>query len=194
MSRFKTILLALLAGLIFLSLGLFLKGGRITRTAAPITETLPQDADMRLTGVRFTELSALGQKWTMQAKTLHYYRNQDVMVLDQAEGVMYGKNGPMHLTGNTCYYEKTAKKLRLVGRVVARDALGRVLTAEEIQYDLNTGIFTAPDYFELTGPQLDMAGHGLWVDTRAKTARVARQACLLIKPAEKPAAAVDGAS
>lgn len=182
MSRLKLFLLVALLGLSLTSVALLLKGGNVVIAPKPLTDILPENVDMQLTGVNFTEVTEGGQEWNMQADQLHYFKKDDLMVLDNVRAVLHSKDGPMNIKGEKGYYDKNAKKMRLVGQVRANDALGRRLTTEEIQYDVTARVLTVPGQFHLTGPDLDLSGDGLTVHTEENRFKVLRRAHLTLTP------------
>ena len=182
MAKVKLILLIALLGLTVSTIVLFVRGGRLTYNPVEIADALPQNVDMQLTGVNFTEVTQAGREWSMKADTLHYFRAKDLMVLDQVRATFQSKDGPMHISGRKGYYNKTTKIVRLVGQVRASDPLGRRLSTEEVRFDVSTSVLQAPGYFELTGPQLNLAGQGLSVFTRDNRIKVSEQAMLVVRP------------
>ncbi|MEW6262658.1 MAG: LPS export ABC transporter periplasmic protein LptC [Thermodesulfobacteriota bacterium] len=181
MDKLKILLVSALLGLSLTSVVIFFKSRPVERPNLDVAEPLPDNADMQLKGINFTEVDPSGREWNMEARTLHYFRAKDLVVLDRVKATFHGLDGPMTVTGDKGYYEKTAKKVRLVGRVMGKDTRGRSLTAEEVIYDLGTGWLTVPGYFEIRSPRLDLDGHGLSVNTRDNQIQVAQRANLLVK-------------
>jgi LPS export ABC transporter protein LptC len=183
MSRLKLFLLVALLGLSLTSVALFIRGGKVVIDPTPLTDALPENVDMQLTGVNFTEVTEGGQEWNMQADRLHYFKKDDLMVLENVRAVLHSKDGPMNVKGEMGYYDKNAKKMRLVGQVLANDALGRKLTTQEIQYDVTARVLTVPGRFHLSGPDLDLSGEGLLVHTEENRFKVLKRARLTLTPA-----------
>ena len=182
MSRLKLFLLVALLGLSITSVALFVRGGKVVIDPAPLTDVLPENVDMQLTGVNFTEVTDGGQEWNMQADRLHYFKKDDLMVLENVRAVLHSKDGPMNIKGEKGYYDKNAKKMRLVGHVRANDALGRRLSTQEIQYDVTARILTVPGRFHLSGPDLELNGEGLMVHTDESRFKVLKRARLTLTP------------
>lgn len=181
MGKVKFFLLVALVGLSITSLTMFFKGGRLNYNPVDITDALPQNVDMQLTGVNFTEVTRSGREWTMKADTLHYFKARNLMVLDRVRATFFSKDGPMHVTGDTGYYDKNAQKVRLVGKVKANDAFGRELSTREVSFDVKTSVLIAPGRFKLVGPKIDLQGQGLSVFTKDGKIKVLEGATLLIK-------------
>lgn len=181
MDRVKFLLLTLCLTLIVTSVALYLRNGKIERGTTIISESLPENADMQLTGINFTEVDQVGREWNMEAMTLHYYKAQDLIVLDRVKATFYSADGPTRVAGDKGYYDKAKRKVKLVGHVQAEDSQGRHLISEEVRYDLDEATLHVPGSFQLTGPRMDLKGEGLWVNTKTTQYKVLGQADLIIK-------------
>ncbi|MEW5721589.1 MAG: LPS export ABC transporter periplasmic protein LptC [Thermodesulfobacteriota bacterium] len=181
MGKLKILLLTAVVALSLTSLVMFFNGGRVDFNPVRLDEALPQNVDMKLTGVNYTEVAEGQREWTMEASTLHYFKSKNLIVLDRVEATFHTKDGPMRVRGDRAYYDKEAKTVRLVGGIRAWDTQGNSLTTKEMKYNVTTGILLAPGNFQLTGPKLDLEGHGLSVDTRNSRLKVLSRPSLLVK-------------
>jgi LPS export ABC transporter protein LptC len=160
---------------------MFYQGGGVRFDPARIEDVLPQNVDMKLTGVNYTEVTHGRQEWTMKAATLHYFKSRNLIVLDQVNATFYTEDGPMRITGDKAYYDKEAQTVRLVGDINAWDVQGNRLSTREMRYNVPSGVLIAPGDFRLHGPKLNLEGHGLTVDTRNDSFKVLSRPNLLLK-------------
>lgn len=181
MAKIKIILVTAILGLSLASLVLFYKGGRAAYNPAELIDALPQNVDMQLSGVNFTEVTEGKREWNLKAATMHYYKSTDTMVFDQVEATFYTEEGVMTVTGQKGYYDKKAQKVRLMGRVRAKDSKGYFLSTNEIHYDVSTRVLHVPGSFRLTGPTMILAGQGLKLFTEERRLKVLSQADVLVK-------------
>ncbi len=182
MLKVKIVLLTTLAALCLACLVLFFKGGQVGYDTKRIIDSMPLNVDMQLSGVNFTEVSRGKREWTLEADTLNYNKSEDLMVFDRVRATFYASDGPMQVTGDKGYYNREAKKVRLVGRVQATDSQGYSLSTRELRYDVETRVVHAPGFFQLEGPQVNLNGHGLSVDTQESRIKVVGRPTLTLKP------------
>ena len=184
MAKAKIVLLVTLVGLCTAGAILFVRGGHIGYDPTRIIDSLPENVDMQLSGIKFTEVNKGRREWELESSTLHYMKSDNLMVFDQVEATFFAKDGPMQVSGEKGYYDRGAQKVRLVGNVIGKDHQGNILATNEVRYDVETKIISAPGPFEMKGPELDLSGKGLYVDTNTNRLTVVGRATLLLKSAK----------
>jgi len=185
MRKIKFLLLTALAALSLISLILFLRGGPIGFDPAKLIGFLPDDVDMRLSGVDYTEVTDGEREWTLNADTLRYFKEENLMVFDRVGLTFFTQEGEIHMTGDQARYHKKDKKVHLIGRVKAKDPKGYILSTSKLVYDIQTRIVFAPGRFQITGPKLDLEGLGLSLNMKENRLKVLNQTQLLIKTPSK---------
>ncbi len=181
MRKVKILLLTALIALLAVSLVTFFQGSRIGYGPAGLVESLPDYIDMRLSGVNYTEVSEGERDWTLQADTMRSYKSTGMLVFDRVEITFFTDEGLYKVTSDQARYYKKFKKIRLTGRVKGWDKKGYVLTANELQYEVESRQATVPGRFKITGPKLDLTGLGLVVFVQENRMKVLDQANLLLK-------------
>ncbi len=139
---------------------------------------------MVIKGVDFTEMAQGIRQWTVKAETLSYYKATNLMIFDNVSVTFFSREGEYHLTGNTGYYYKKLKKMKVMGEAEAKDFRGNILSAPELIYDAEAKLVSTSGPFKLTGPQLELEGSGLSIFTEEKRLLVSHKPRLLIKSAK----------
>ena len=181
MRKVKFLLLSTLVGLSLICLIMLFRSGGIAYDPRQIIDSMPQNVDMQLSGVNFTEVTGNRKEWTLEAATLHYLREENLMVFNQVKAVFYGHKGQVRISGTQGFYHRESKNVRLTGEVKAVDSDGNLLTSNELDYNVDTKVLSAPGEFLLKGPQIDLRGTGLSIDTNTKTVKVRGRPTLVIK-------------
>ena len=109
------------------------------RKASEAVEKLPKistgGADMRLEKIRFVE-DKHGQKtWELEAKSVHQYQDQNMMVLEDVKVTFYAKEGrTFFLTGKQGKVYQDSKNVELEGDVVLTSSDGYQLKTHSVSY------------------------------------------------------------
>ena len=181
MNKAKLILLGAIVSICLGGLLLFVFSGQVIYDPQSIVDSLPLNVDMQISGINFTEVTEGRKEWTLKADTMHYLKAENLMVFNQVKATFYAEDGPMQITGNQGYYDRAAKRVRLTGSVRAQDSQGNKLATEEIKYDIQTRVVTAPGLFKLTGPKVNLSGRGLSINTKENRIMVVGRPTLVIK-------------
>jgi LPS export ABC transporter protein LptC len=107
-----------------------------------------------------------------------------LMVFNQVKATFFAPDGPMYITGDQGYYNQLKQNVLLTGQVSANDTQGNILQTRELEYDLETRVVSAPGDFKLSGPDTDLVGHGLSVDTKTNRLKVYGRPTLVFKSAK----------
>ena len=131
---------------------------------------------MRLEKIRFVE-DKHGQKtWELEAKSVHQYQEQNIMVLEDVKATFFTKEGrTFFLTGKQGKVYQDSKDVELVGDVVLTSSDGYQLKTHSAFYcNLGKTVSTS-DPVEIEGEQLRLTGKGMLVDMEAKTFKIFSQ-------------------
>jgi len=179
MKRLKIVILisiVLIGGIVLTSLWANFR----ERKASEAVEKLPKistgGADMRLEKVRFVE-DKHGQKtWELEAKSVHQYQDQNMMVLEDVKVTFYAKEGrTFFLTGKQGKVYQNSKNVELVGDVVLTSNDGYQLKTHSASYRHLEKIVSTPDPVEIEGEQIRLTGKGMLVNMEAKTIKILSQ-------------------
>ena len=168
--------IVLIGGIVLVSLWANLRA----RKASVAMEKLPKvstgGADMRLEKIRFVE-DKHGQKtWELEAKSVHQYQEQNIMVLEDVRVTFYAKEGrTIYLTGKQGKVYQDSKNVELVGDVVLTSSDGYQLKTHSVSYRHLEKIVSTSDPVEIDGEQLRLTGKGMSVDIEGKTFKILSQ-------------------
>ena len=168
--------IVLIGGIVLISLWANLR----ERKASEAEEKLPKistgGADMRLEKIRFVE-DKHGQKtWELEAKSVHQYQEQNIMVLEDVKVTFYTKEGrTFFLTGKQGKVYQDSKNVELVGDVVLTSSDGYQLKTHSVSYHHAEKIVSTSDPVEIEGEQIRLTGKGMLVDMEAKTFKILSQ-------------------
>jgi LPS export ABC transporter protein LptC len=172
------ILLSILSigGIVLASLWANLRERRASEAVEKVPKASTGGADMRLEKVRFME-DKHGQKtWELEAKSVHQYEGQNMMVLEDVKLTFYAKEGRIfYLTSKQGKVYQDSKNVDLTGDVVLTSNDGYALKTQSASYRDAEKIVSTPDPVEIEGEQLRMTGKGMVVNVEAKTFRILSQ-------------------
>ncbi len=179
MKKAKIIILlsiVLIGGIVLASLWANLRERRASEAVEKVPKVSTGGADMRLEKVRFME-DKHGQKtWELEAKSVHQYEGQNMMVLEDVKLTFYAKEGRIfYLTSKQGKVYQDSKNVDLIGDVVLTSNDGYTLKTQSASYRHEEKIVSTPDPVEIEGEQIRMAGKGMVVNVEAKTFRILSQ-------------------
>lgn len=179
MKRVKIAILisiVLIGGIVLVSLWVNLR----ERKASEAVEKLPAistgGADMHLEKIRFVEDKQGEKTWELEAKSVHQYQDQNMMVLEDVKVTFYGKEGrTFFLTGKQGKVYQDSKNVELMGDVVLTSNDGYRLKTHSASYRNSEKIVSTPDPVEIEGEQIRLTGKGMLVHTEDKTFKILSQ-------------------
>ena len=179
MKKAKIIILLsilMIGGIVLASLWANLRERRASEAVEKVPKASTGGADMRLEKVRFME-DKHGQKtWELEAKSVHRYEGQNMMVLEDVKLTFYAKEGRIfYLTSKQGKVYQDSKNVDLTGDVVLTSNDGYSLKTQSASYRDADKIVSTPDPVEIEGEQLRMTGKGMVVNVEAKTFRILSQ-------------------
>jgi len=179
MKKAKIIILLsilMIGGIVLASLWANLRERRASEAVEKVPKASTGGADMRLEKVRFME-DKHGQKtWELEAKSVHRYEGQNMMVLEDVKLTFYAKEGRIfYLTSKQGKVYQDSKNVDLIGDVVLTSNDGYSLKTQSASYRDADKIVSTPDPVEIEGEQLRMTGKGMVVNVEAKTFRILSQ-------------------
>jgi len=179
MKKAKIIILLsilMIGGIVLASLWANLRERRASEAVEKVPKASTGGADMRLEKVRFME-DKHGQKtWELEAKSVHRYEGQNMMVLEDVKLTFYAKEGRIfYLTSKQGKVYQDSKNVDLIGDVVLTSNDGYSLKTQSASYRDADKIVSTPDPVEIEGEQLRMTGKGMVVNVETKTFRILSQ-------------------
>lgn len=149
-----------------------------------IVRTLPQGTDMEMKNLRFTEVSSSRVKWELSADSGRYSKENSIV---QVNGVKFILNelpftGTMTVTANSGEYDQQARKVTLIGNVIASSVKGMTFKTDRILYDSNLRKFTTKEKIFFSDSALTLDGIGLEMLVDTQQVKVLRQVSATITP------------
>jgi LPS export ABC transporter protein LptC len=165
--------IVLIGGIVLVSLWANLRARKASEAVEKLPKVFTGGADMRLEKIRFVE-DKHGQKtWELEAKSVHQYQEQNIMVLEDVRVTFYAKEGrTIYLTGKQGKVYQDSKNVELVGDVVLTSSDGYQLKTHSVSYRHLEKIVSTSDPVEIDGEQLRLTGKGMWVDIEGKTFKI----------------------
>jgi LPS export ABC transporter protein LptC len=176
MKRFKIALLisiVLIGGIVLVSLLANLRARKASEAVERVTKVSTEGADMKLEKIRFVE-DKQGQKtWELEAESVHQYREQNMMVLENVKVTFYAKEGRIiYLTGKQGKVYQDSKNVDVSGDVELTTSDGYQLKTHSASYNHLEKIVSTADPVEIEGDQIRLTGKGMLVDVEAKTFKI----------------------
>jgi len=189
MKRLKIVILisiVLIGGIVLVRLWANLRERRASEALEKLPKVSTEGADMRLEKIRFVE-DKQGQKtWELEAKSVHQYQDQNIMVLEDVKVTYYAKEGrTFFLTGRQGKVYQDSKNVDLVGDVVLTSSDGYQLKTHSVSYRHLGKLVSSPDPVEIEGEQIRLTGKGMSVDMEAKTFKIFSQVKTQLKGRKK---------
>ena len=168
--------IVLIGGIVLVSLWANLRARKASEAVEKLPKVFTGGADMRLEKIRFVE-DKHGQKtWELEAKSVHQYQEQNIMVLEDVKATFFTKEGrTFFLTGKQGKVYQDSKDVELVGDVVLTSSDGYQLRTHSVSYRHAAKIVSTSDPVEIEGEQLRLTGKGMLVDMEAKTFKIFSQ-------------------
>jgi LPS export ABC transporter protein LptC len=168
--------IVLIGGIVLVSLWANLRARKASEAVEKLPKASTGGADMRLEKIRFVE-DKHGQKtWELEAKSVHQYQEQNIMILEDVKVAFYAKEGrTIYLTGKQGKVYQDSKNVELVGDVVLTSSDGYQLKTHSVSYRHLGKIVSTSDPVEIDGEQLRLTGKGMLVDIEAKTFKILSQ-------------------
>lgn len=166
----------LIGGIVLISLWGNLRARKTSEAVEKPPKASTGGADMRLEKIRFVE-DKHGQKtWELEAKSVHQYQEQNIMVLEDVKATFFTKEGrTFFLTGKQGKVYQDSKDVELVGDVVLTSSDGYQLKTHSAFYRNLGKTVSTSDPVEIEGEQLRLTGKGMLVDMEAKTFKIFSQ-------------------
>jgi len=170
------ILIVVIAGVVLTSLWMNLRGKKGPGEGEGLAQIPHGEADMRLEKIRFVE-DKHGQKtWELEAKAIHQYQAQNILMLEDVKVTFYTKDGRSFiLSGNRGKVEQDSKNMELVGDVVLTSSDGYRLKTHSISYRHADKKATTSDPVEIEGKEIQVIGRGMLVDMEARIIKILSQ-------------------
>jgi len=179
MKRIKIAILisiVLIGGIVLVSLWANLQERRASEAVEKHPVVSTGGADMHLEKIRCVEDKHGEKTWELEAKSVHQYEAQNVMVLEDVKLTFYAKEGrTFFLTGKQGKVYQNSKDVEVVGDVVLTSSDGYRLKTHSASYRDSEKVVSTSDPVEIEGEQIRLTGKGMLVNMEDKTLRILSQ-------------------
>jgi lipopolysaccharide export system protein LptC len=144
------------------------------KATAGLLRKLPQDIDVALRKVHFTETRDGMKKWDLVADQAEYDKGREVTHLTGVHLVVAGgrTTGDITLTAGRADYYNSTRDVKLVGKVVAKSVSGMEFSTENAAYIAARSIITTASRVKFTDGTLTVEGVGMELRPETKNIRL----------------------
>ncbi|MBW6509885.1 MAG: LPS export ABC transporter periplasmic protein LptC [Desulfuromonadales bacterium] len=152
-----------------------------------ILTTLPQDIDLALDNLNYTETQDDRKRWTLVADRAEYLRSSNLVRLNPVQLTFYqaGAFGDLTLTATHGELQEDTRQLDIWGDVVIVGEGGERLQTESLRYDDQRRQLSTAAPIHYRAPRMELTGVGLLVDIEKNTMRVKKDVRMLLLPEPK---------
>ncbi len=149
-----------------------------------ILETLPQDIDLALDHLHYTETQDGKKRWTLSSDRAEYLRSANLVRLTPVQLVFYdaGSFGDLTLTADQGELQEDIRQVDVWGNVVVTAGGGEQLTTESLRYDEQRRELTTTAPIHYLAPRMELTGVGLLIDLENGVLIVNEDVKMLLQP------------
>ena len=171
-----------LAG-VSLAVAVFLKVDKGARSAKPVPR-LPENVDMSLQEVHFTETKDGVKKWDLTADRADYDKGKEVAHLTRIRLVVPGDRatGAITLTSERADYNMATRDVQLFGNVAAKSASGMQFTTDQAVFEADAAVIRATGPVRYSDGSMKVEGSGMQFSTATRNLQISRDVTASIRP------------
>ncbi len=130
-------------------------------------------ADLKLNRVHYTETREGMKEWELEAASAVYYRDKDIIVLENVRGTFYGKDQESYvLVGERGRFHTQTKIIEVYDGVKIDSSHGYHMRTQSLQYRADQRELTTSDPVEIQGPDMRVQGVGMVVDLNRERLKI----------------------
>lgn len=152
-----------------------------------ILKTLPQDIDLALDNLNYTETQDGHKRWTLVADRAEYLRSSNLVRLTPVQLDFYeaGTFGDLTLTAEHGELQEDTRQVDVWGDVVIVGEGGERLQTESLRYQNQQRLLSTAAPIHYQAPRLELTGIGLLVNLEKNTLLVEKDVRMLLLPEPK---------
>jgi LPS export ABC transporter protein LptC len=152
-----------------------------------ILKALPQDIDLALDNLNYTETQDGRKRWTLVADRAEYLRSSNLVRLSPVQLTFYeaGAFGDLLLSAIHGELQEDIRQVDVWGDVVVVGQGGERLETESLRYEDQRRQLSTTAPFHYRAPRMDLTGVGLLVDLERNTLVVEKDVRMLLLPEPK---------
>jgi LPS export ABC transporter protein LptC len=151
-------------------------------TGKNILKVLPDNVDVQVRDVLYTDVSADGSKWAIRAKTVTFVRKENLALFDQVVVKMNPADGRTFImTGKQGRFWTVTKDLEVTGDVVITSDKGDRITMDMLRYSDRDKILSTDSAVTLDNDTTRLKGKGMRIDINKRHVLIMSHVNALIK-------------
>lgn len=139
-----------------------------------IIESLPENVDLGLDSVHYSQNEDGKRSWVLDADRAAYQRKEEELSLTAVEMTFFdaGTFGELKLNADTGLLRQKLNLIDLQGNVRIETETGERFQTESLQYDFVNQLATTDKQIHMRGRQLELTGNGMILDLSQGKMRV----------------------
>lgn len=149
-----------------------------------IIELLPDNIDLALENLHYTQNEEGRRRWTLDAERAEYLRDSNQAKLESVSLLYYqaGSFGDVTLKAHHGQFDQESRQLDVWGSVLVATEREEKLYTERLHYDDQQRRLSNKEPFRWVSPQLELTGTGLQIDIDQGRLLVKRDVWALLTP------------
>lgn len=169
---------------LFLALAIVVAGAALVATVmlnfeqtAPKVKplsSLPENVDMALKKVHYSEVKDGVKEWDLYAEQAVYDKNSQVFHLSKVKLIVAAQaaTGDISLTADRASYDTKTKDVKLLGQVKAKTASGMYFTTDSAAYIFEDSVITTADPISFSDSRFQLRGVGMELHTVTRDIKI----------------------
>lgn len=155
------------------------------RSPEEILNTLPENIDLALEDLHYTQNEEGQRRWTLDADKAEYQRDSSLAKLEAVKLMFYeaGQFGDLTLQADHGQLEQETRQVDVWGNVVLTTERGEQLFTRRLHYSDKTRQLSTDDPIRFLSLQLELTGTGLQIDIDQGRMLVKNNVWMLLSPA-----------
>lgn len=155
--------------------------------AQEILDSLPQDIDLALDNLHYTETQDGRKRWVLVADRAEYLRSSNLVRLAPVQLTFYdaGAFGDLTLTADHGELQEDTRQVDIWGDVVVVGAGGERLQTQSLRYLEQQRLLSTTEPIHYQATRLELTGVGLSIDLEKSTLLVEKDVRMLLWPEPK---------
>ena len=147
---------------------------------------LPEDIDLALEDLHYTQTEDGRRRWTLDADKAEYQRDNSLAKLEAVKLLLYdaGQFGDLTLQADQGQLAQETSQVDVWGNVILTTGRGDQLFTERLHYDDQVRQLSTEDPVRLLSSQIELTGIGLQIDIDQGRMLVKEDVWMLLSPAE----------
>jgi len=131
-----------------------------------LLDLLPMQVDLSLEKVHYTQTEGGRRRWTLDAESAAYQREEGLISLQNVEMVFYqaGRFAEIKMTAEEGQYNQHQGQVEVWGDVEIVTDQGERFNTERLRYEQASEQVSSEQKVRMTSPQLELSGEGFRLD------------------------------